>query len=100
MRSGAQAAAAVVRLVAVTASFWLLIPHMCTLGWRLAIELPGCNWEYVAPPDAAGALTMWILAGAVFQVVTLGLPLITAAVVAGAARAAWVRRRKAVAVRP
>ena len=100
-RSGAQAAAAIAALVTVTAAFWLLVPHTCTLGWRLGIELPACDWEYSPPPDGAGALTMWILAGAVFQGVALGLPLVTAAVAAGAARAARMRRREAVAaVRP
>jgi hypothetical protein len=100
-RSGMQAAAAIAALVTITAASWLLIPHTCTLGWRLGIELPGCDWEYSPPPDGAGALTMWILAGAVFQVVTLGLPFITAAVAAGAARAVSMRRREAaIAVRP
>jgi hypothetical protein len=54
---------------------WALQEPLCHVGWGLAIEIPGCDWEYHRAPSQPGKLVLFILLGALALVLRLAVPL-------------------------
>lgn len=53
---------------------WALQEPLCHVGWRLGVEIPGCDWEYHRAPGEAGKLAQFILLGALALVLRVGAP--------------------------
>jgi hypothetical protein len=63
--------AGLVLLTAVVCVTWVLEPH-CHVGWRLGVEIPGCNWEYRPAPSEPTRLALFIVLGSFAQLLRLG----------------------------
>jgi hypothetical protein len=53
---------------------WALQEPLCRVGWRLTIEIPGCDWEYHRAPSQPGKLALFILLGGIALVLRLAAP--------------------------
>jgi hypothetical protein len=64
---------------------WALQGPLCHVGWRLAVEIAGCDWEYHRAPSEAGALAQFIVLGALSELLRLGPPAAGFAFIVGVA---------------